>query len=177
MEEGSLRHELENASACGNLGKVKECIERGTEYSHRFNNNNALVYASWNGHLEVVKYLVEEAGANVHVDNDRVLRWASCYGNLDVVRYLVEETGADIHAVNDYALERASYNGHLEIVKYLLSRGANHQIYDNPHFKWFCNGSQYKIIKYLWESGFLYFKEYPTLNGYLPVNPRKRFLL
>ena len=52
-----------------------------------------------NGHLEVVKYLVENK-ANIHAKNDYALRLASGNGHLEVVKYLVEN-GANIHAKND----------------------------------------------------------------------------
>ena len=47
---------------------------------------------SWNnplltGHLEVVKYLVEN-GANIHGRDDLAIRWASENGHLEVVKYL-----------------------------------------------------------------------------------------
>ena len=60
-------------------------------------------WASENGHLEVVRYLVEQ-GANIHANNDYAIRWASENGHLEVVRYLVEK-GANIHANNDYAIQ------------------------------------------------------------------------
>ena len=59
----------------------------------------ALRWASKNGHLEVVKYLVENK-ANIHAQNDEALRLASENGHLEVVKYLVENK-ANIHAQND----------------------------------------------------------------------------
>ena len=47
----------------------------------------ALRYASHNGHLEVVKHLVEQ-GADIHAYNDQALEWAAAEGRLDVVNYL-----------------------------------------------------------------------------------------
>jgi len=82
-------------------------------------NDYVLRWASDNGHLEVVKFLIEQ-GADIHADDDASLRWASYYGHLPVVQYLVEQ-GADIHADDDGALSCASYNGHLLVVEYLNS--------------------------------------------------------
>ena len=53
--------------------------------------------------MEVVKYLVENHGANIHAGDDWALRMASKYGRLEVVKYLVEH-GANIHADYDEAL-------------------------------------------------------------------------
>ena len=82
-------------------------------------NNYGLRGASKNGHLDVVKHLVEN-GANVQVWVDASLRLASINGHLDVVKYLVEN-GANIQAENDYSLRMASNNGHLDVVRYLIS--------------------------------------------------------
>ena len=81
------------------------------------NNDDALRWASENGHLSVVEFLVK-AGANVHADNDYALRMASESGNLPVVQVLVK-AGANVHADNDYALRWASMYGHLPVVKFL----------------------------------------------------------
>ena len=53
-----------------------------------------------NGHLEAVKLLVEEAGADVE-SKDRLfgptpLIWAAANGHLKVVNFLVMEAGADV---------------------------------------------------------------------------------
>ena len=81
--------------------------------------DNALIEASSGGHLDIVKYLVEN-GADIHAENDYALIWASNYGHLEVVKYLVEN-GANIHAENDEALRTARWNEDLEVVKYLES--------------------------------------------------------
>ena len=78
--------------------------------------------ASRNGHLEMVKYLVEN-GADFRADDDYVVRWASRFGHLKVVKYLVEK-GANFRADDNYAIRWASRNGHLEVVKYLVEMGA-----------------------------------------------------
>jgi ankyrin repeat protein len=81
--------------------------------------NSALVYASYNSSLEIVKYLVEEKGAN---DLDSALYNASGNNNLEMVEYLVEAGATDLNTVLDYA----SRNNNLEIVKYLIEKGATH---------------------------------------------------
>merc|ERR1712100_873013 len=93
------------------------------------NNMTALMIASGEGHLNIVKYLVEK-GADVHACNNSnltALMIASGEGYLEVVKYLVEK-GADVHArsnTNLTALMIASGEGHLEVVKYLVEKGAD----------------------------------------------------
>ena len=81
--------------------------------------HSPLTKTSENGHLEVVKYLVEQ-GADICVDSDQALRWASRNGYLKVVKYLVEQ-GANIHARSEEALVFANMNGYLDVVDYLES--------------------------------------------------------
>lgn len=53
------------------------------------------------GHLEVVKYLVEEAGCDpiaLTRDKATMVHRAARRGHLEVVKYLVEEAGVDPHA-------------------------------------------------------------------------------
>jgi len=49
--------------------------------------NGPLQWASENGYLEVVEFLVGK-GANIHADNDYALRWASRNDHLEVVKFL-----------------------------------------------------------------------------------------
>ena len=83
----------------------------------------ALRWSSSNGHIEIVKFLVEK-GANIHADDDYALRWSSFCGHNDVVKFLIEK-GANIHADDDDALKWSSGNGHIEVVKILIENGAN----------------------------------------------------
>ena len=85
--------------------------------------------AATNGHLDVVKLLLEE---NVDVDgrtlsNSTPLMEASYAGRLDIVRCLVEN-GGDVNACNNAGntpLMAACINGHINVVEYLIKRGAN----------------------------------------------------
>ena len=79
--------------------------------------DQALRYASQDGHLPVVEVLVT-AGANVHAVDDQALRFASERGHLPVVEFLVK-AGANVHADNDSALRWASASGHLAVVQFL----------------------------------------------------------
>ena len=88
--------------------------------------------ASMNGHIKVMKLLLEY-GADVHVYEDYALRWASREGHLEVVKFLLEY-GADVHVYEDYALRWASKNGHLEVAKLLLEHGANVHACENEAF-------------------------------------------
>ena len=47
------------------------------------------------GHLEVVRFLVEQ-GADIQADNNCAVRWASDNGHLEIVKFLVEQ-GAQLN--------------------------------------------------------------------------------
>jgi ankyrin repeat protein len=96
-----------------NLRLLQYAISRGT------NKRSVLVWASQEGHLDIVKYLIsQDANVNVYM-NDALLR-AIKSGHVEVVKYLVS-AGAD---VDNGAVEIATRRGDLDIIKYLVSRGA-----------------------------------------------------
>eukprot|EP00731_Ephydatia_muelleri_P032874 Em0024g418a len=88
-----------------------------------------LYMASQEGHLDVVKTLIE-AGANIHQaekDGQSPLFISCLNGHLDIVKTLIE-AGANINQATKKggsSLGAASYKGHLNIVKTLMEAGAN----------------------------------------------------
>ena len=92
-----------------------------------------LSYAAQNGHLEIIKFLVRESGADVESKSNNgqtPLSWAAANRHLEIVKFLVEEGGADVESKDSRygrtPLSYAAENGHLEIVKFLVEgRGAN----------------------------------------------------
>jgi len=124
---------------CGGLLDV---IKYLFEIQNKDCTNNAIDFASENGHLDVVKYLfetqkkncttyaIDRASENGHLDvikylfeiqkkncTIRAIDWASMNGHLDVIKYLFEIQKKD--CTND-AIDLASENGHLDVIKYLF---------------------------------------------------------
>jgi len=125
------------ASKTGNLARVQELIASDGEVVNALDNtgDTALIYASLNGHLPVVKELITHS-ANVNArDNDgnTALIYASAYGQLPVVSKLIEH-GALVNEQNNNgktALTVTSENGHLAVVIKLLQHGADVNARDN----------------------------------------------
>ena len=107
-----------------------------------------LKWAAQNGHLSIVKNLVEH-GANIHVTNNHALRWASENGHLDVVKYLVEK-GANVRTVDDFPVKIAAIKGRLDILKYLVESGA---YINNYALRRSAENGHLEVVKYLVESG------------------------
>ena len=89
--------------------------------------------AAQNGHLEVVKFLLEQAldGTDrsdmIREGNYFAFRFAASNGHLKVVKFLLEqvvgtERSAMIRAGDYYAFRWAAQYGHLEVVKFLLEQ-------------------------------------------------------
>ncbi len=81
-----LDNQLIEACIQGDLSQVKSLIIEGANI--HADDDYALRWAAECGHLEVVKYLVEDHEANVHALNEWALRWAARNGHLEVVKYL-----------------------------------------------------------------------------------------
>jgi len=140
---------LTTYSKSGYLLVVQYLVDNGANI--HFAENYAIQLAAHNGHLPIVKYLVNppvnpadlksalfntigierssrrddlvSKGSNINALN-KALFSATNKGHLNIVQYLVSK-GANIHADNDRALGYAADKGHLPIVLYLLSLGAN----------------------------------------------------
>jgi len=88
----------------------------------------ALIMASFSGHFDTVKYLVEHNSEINEKDNDgfTALIWASRCGHFKIVKYLVQHNCLINEKTNygNTALILASYYSHFKIVKYLVQNNA-----------------------------------------------------
>ena len=90
---------LAAASRSGHLGAVTYLLGRGANGA-----TAALCGACYEGHLEVLRALLErggaEAGGGAEPDSLSALFWAARAGKLELVRFLVERWGANVNAAN-----------------------------------------------------------------------------
>ena len=119
-----------------NLEVVKYLISKGADVNAKNNYGwTALMWASREGHLEVVKVLVESSKGGLFSffkkgnindkDNDgwTALIWASRKGHLEVVKYLVSK-GADINATDNKGFTALNKAKTKEVSEFLESKGA-----------------------------------------------------
>ena len=129
------RTHLMHAARTGSAARVQYLLDRGAAVDAvTVSGVTALLYASQDGHLKIVRCLVERGGANVNAAKSTsgytALMCASQEGHLEIVRCLVERGGANVNAAKTTdgmtALMWASQKGHLEIARFLVQReGAN----------------------------------------------------
>jgi ankyrin repeat protein len=114
---------------------VKRLVAAGARINAQASNEwGPLLSAAVGGSLQVVKYLVEEAGADgrwADADGMTVLMSAATEGHLDVVEYLLGRQDIDMDAKNaegNTALAFACSKGHLEMAKLLVAAGARMEV-------------------------------------------------
>jgi ankyrin repeat protein len=88
----------------------------------------ALHLASANGHLNVVKVVVDIGKADANAitwDGWTSLHLASRYGHLEIVEYFIHHGVADVDAASPYgtALHCAAMNGYTAIIHFLVRNG------------------------------------------------------
>lgn len=135
------RKEMIRACIDGNLEKVKLIHSYGRIY------HEAIIYASDRGHLEVVKFLLEN-GYYATEENNEPICVASCGGHEETVKLLLEY-GADPKAKQNDPLICAGAKGYSKIVEILLEAGA--EIPDSETMRVLCFKSKIKDILARWK--------------------------
>ncbi|CAG2235781.1 Protein fem-1 homolog A-A,Protein fem-1 homolog CG6966,Protein fem-1 homolog A,Protein fem-1 homolog B,Protein fem-1 homolog A-B,Protein fem-1 homolog C [Mytilus edulis] len=136
-----------NAARDGKLNRLKIFLDHkskeeiGKLVHAKTNGATPLIMACRNGHLEVVKYIIElctaeiEQVGSVTFDGETIegappLWCAAAAGHLDIVKYLIQK-GAGVNKTtytNSTPLRAACFDGHYEIVKHLVNNEADIEI-------------------------------------------------
>ena len=131
--------DLLEAAIEGDLYKIDECIKHGIDKEAVDDEKwTALHYAVTNGHLEIVKYLIETCQVNKGAKDNRgwtALHFAIHFGSLEMVKYLIETCHLDTE-VKSYngqsAHDFAMGNVTSEVAHYLLTLSEDATVvYDN----------------------------------------------
>ena len=120
----NLNKKLFDAIKNGDFKKFKELVSEDSDISAR---DVALSVAAFEGHLDLVEYLVEELGANVNALDFDGSPPLHCIEDLDVINYLVEN-GADVHIRDDEGYSTIKYavlSSNIDVIRCLVKNGAN----------------------------------------------------
>lgn len=142
-----LPNALLTAASEGNLGRVKQLIQKGVDVNEQSaGDRNPLCSAllnleydlgQTNRYAAVARLLIEN-GANLNKNEDLYTRqapplvMAAKAGHLDLVKLLLEK-GSLLNGRDDMgrtALMQAAEGGHLEVVRFVVSMGANPALKD-----------------------------------------------
>ena len=94
-----MEQNAKDALESGDLPRLKHLVASGQVPVHGVEGTDSPLHlAALHGHLDIARYLVEEAGVNPkqrNADGLSPLDLAAYNGHLEVVRYLIEERGMD----------------------------------------------------------------------------------
>jgi ankyrin repeat protein len=179
---------LMEACYYGHIKIVRYLLESGANplrCDYTDDNFTPILNACSRGFLEIVKLLIQY-GADIENTNYSCLGIACYYGYFDIVKYLLQ-CGMSIHHTcrldNCEPFEYAYKANHYELTRYLLKLGANVQTNDNEALRWAIRFYDTEFMKLFLNSG-ADPRGVPQINyvynlgdSYLPVSPRKRWLL
>jgi hypothetical protein len=106
----------------GILWLVKEAIEEGANY----NNYSVLGDASRYNQLEIVKYLIEDMGVDVNINDDYALKNAVINGRTDITEYLIDK-GANVNYRNGYLFYISWDKMEADMCRLLVKKGLDLQ--------------------------------------------------
>ena len=156
---GLSASEIHTAVEEGNFNQVKELLEKSPVLLDERNERGStpLLIASYNGHLNIVKFLMEK-GADKDIRNNRgssALNLAAYGGHLEIAKYLVEN-GLEVDKPSPTGftpLIHAVFTGHNDVAEFLLEKGADITAADSGWggrpIHWACSRGNAQSVKML----------------------------
>ena len=135
--------------------KWKDFYLKLTYYLNKYGERNAFVYASANGHLDILKYLIYYKKIEPSLMNNGSIKYAAENGHLHIIEFLINLGDPKIRVASDnnYAIRLASAAGHLNIVKYLMNLPEKYNVdpsaVDNFALKYSAVNGKINVVKYL----------------------------
>jgi len=151
---------IQTAARRGNLKEVERQLALGVNVNsrHFFTRDTALIEAAYNGHVEIVKLLIER-GANVNLKGEAwygPLHAAAMGGHVEIVKLLLEH-GADVNIFShNKPLHDAAMNGHIEVAEILIAYGADMNAKGTDEYTPLgtaVSNRQVEMVKYLLSKG------------------------
>lgn len=129
-----LEASLNNAIAQGGTEQVMALLNKMSgstiKYGSTFSGARisydvaVFLWASLNGHPEVVKRLLASPRVDPAFNNNYAIRWASANGHSKVVKLLLADSRVNPAVWDNWPIRLASEKGHLEVVNVLLEHPA-----------------------------------------------------
>jgi ankyrin repeat protein len=115
---------------------------------------NTLINACKDGHVDVVKLLLNNDRVDPAADDNDAIQWACRNGHEKVVELLLADGRADPAADNNFAIYWACREGHDKVVKLLVADGRVDPAADNNMaIHWACRKGYDKVVKLLLADG------------------------
>lgn len=110
-------------SACeiGDIDMIDRLFRMYPNLDPSFDGNHCIIYASTNGHLEIVDRLLQDPRVDPTVNDNKPIVSACENDHAKVVERLLQDSRVDPNVSNDLPLREACSNGHLEVVRLLFS--------------------------------------------------------
>jgi ankyrin repeat protein len=158
------------AALAGSLPICRKMVHRGVpvdmvaERGFRKGAVSALAAATFAGEIGVVKFLIQEAGADANMALDHpygsTLAVAATYGRYEIVKLLVEEGKADVNSLLrggfGSALNTAASVAHIKIVEYLVREAGTDVDMQTEHgtaLQCAIRNGRYDIVQFLVQEG------------------------
>ncbi|KAG6576518.1 ankyrin-like protein [Phytophthora cinnamomi] len=128
LHEAAINGHLEVCRLLVDFGLLVDC--------HTTRGRTPLMYAVKGNYVELARYLVKEAGANVDEQNEMGVTavYIACQdGHEDMLRFLAQEAQADVNLsnrTNHAPLHEAVAGGFTAVVDFMLRNGANKYVVD-----------------------------------------------
>ncbi|KAG6620765.1 Serine/threonine protein kinase [Phytophthora cinnamomi] len=168
-DRDDVNYSIGQAASAGKLDVIQWLCSKAEEAlnvqtSELLKEYNTLAAAAYNGHLDVMKWFVEN-GAQVNQgdgEGSQALVFAAGNGHFTAVQWLVEHgaTLGEAEGGDDTALHGAAACGALDIVKYLVEKGArvDEKSYDGKsvlHYAAGASKESVELVQFLLDCGLL----------------------
>jgi len=165
------------ASGHGLISIVKKLVNNGARIDTKSKDGaHAAEAAALEGHLEVLKYLIQEEPQVVDLKGFKgrtPLIRAARNGHLNIVKFLLSHQEVDIDSQDNYggsSLMAASLYNHTEVVEFLVQKGANIQLKrkSGSHAAYFAaQEGNLKILNFLVQNA----PDVVDMKGYNGITP------
>lgn len=100
--------------------EFKELIKNGYVIDGYFGQIPDIELASREGHVEIVKLLLEDPRVDPSIDHNTPIEYASYSGHSEVVKLLLSDPRVDPSDRDNFIISHTCKRGHLEVIKLLL---------------------------------------------------------